>query len=208
MKQYGLQNLFNGWTLFTVITALIIASPVFIVVSYVFVPTGEIWSHLADTVLGNYIYNSVLLLVGVGMGTLVVGTGCAWIVTMCRFPGQKVFEWALLLPLAVPAYVIAYTYTGLMDFAGPVQTVLREVFGWTSRRDYWFPEIRSVWGAMTMFTLVLYPYVYMLSRAAFLEQSICVLEVSRTLGRTPGRLLKMLPFPWRAPQLRQGAPLP
>jgi len=207
MKQYGLQNLFNGWTLFTVITALIIASPVFIVVSYIFVPTGEIWSHLADTVLGNYIYNSVLLLIGVGAGTLVVGTGCAWIVTMCRFPGQKVFEWALLLPLAVPAYVIAYTYTGLMDFAGPVQTVLREVFGWTTRRDYWFPEIRSVWGAMTMFTLVLYPYVYMLSRAAFLEQSICVLEVSRTLGRTPWQAFKDVAFPLARPAIAAGSAL-
>jgi len=207
MKQYGLQNLFNGWTIFTVITALIIASPVFIVVSYVFVPTGEIWSHLADTVLGNYIYNSVLLLIGVGTGTLVVGTGCAWIVTMCRFPGQKVFEWALLLPLAVPAYVIAYTYTGLTDFAGPIQTVLREIFGWTSRRDYWFPEIRSVWGAMTMFTLVLYPYVYMLSRAAFLEQSICVLEVSRTLGRTPWQAFKDVAFPLARPAIAAGSAL-
>jgi iron(III) transport system permease protein len=207
MKQNGLQNLFNGWTLFTVITALIIASPVFVVISFIFVPTGEIWSHLAETVLGNYIYNSILLLIGVGAGTLVVGTGCAWIVTMCRFPGQKIFEWALLLPLAVPAYVIAYTYTGLMDFAGPVQTVLREAFDWSTRRDYWFPEIRSVWGAMTMFTLVLYPYVYMLSRAAFLEQSICVLEVSRTLGRTPWQAFKDVAFPLARPAIAAGSAL-
>jgi len=207
MTRPALKNLFNGWTLFTVIAALIIASPVFVVVSFVFVPTGEVWAHLADTVLSNYIFNSIALLFGVGFGTLVVGTGCAWVVTMCRFPGQKIFEWALLLPLAVPAYVIAYTYTGLLDYAGPVQDFLRTIFGWSSRQDYWFPEVRSLWGAITMFTLVLYPYVYMLSRAAFLEQSICVLEVSRTLGRTPWQAFKDVAFPLARPAIAAGSAL-
>ncbi len=201
------KKLFNGWTLFTVITALIIASPVFVVVAHIFVPTGEIWTHLANTVLSEYVYNSVVLLLGVGFGTLVIGTGCAWLVTMCEFPGRKIFEWALLLPLAVPAYVIAYTYTGLMDYAGPVQELLREIFGWTSRRDYWFPQIRSLWGATSMFTLVLYPYVYMLSRAAFLEQSICVLEVSRTLGRGPWAAFKDVAFPLARPAIAAGSAL-
>lgn len=202
-----IKQLLNGWSLFTVITALIIASPVFIVVAYVFVPSGEVWTHLANTVLPNYISNSVILLIGVGLGTLIVGTGCAWLVTMCEFPGRKIFEWALLLPLAVPAYVIAYTYTGLLDYAGPVQEFLRELFGWRSARDYWFPEIRTLWGATTMFTLVLYPYVYMLSRAAFLEQSICVLEVSRTLGRTPWQSFKDVAFPLARPAIAAGTAL-
>lgn len=207
LKTIKIKLLLNGWTLFTVITALILASPVFIVVAHIFIPSGEVWSHLADTVLPNYITNSLILLIGVGLGTLVVGTGCAWVVTMCDFPGRKFFEWALLLPLAVPAYVIAYTYTGLLDFAGPVQEFIRELFGWRSARDYWFPEIRSLWGATTMFTLVLYPYVYMLSRAAFLEQSICVLEVSRTLGRTPWQSFKDVAFPLARPAIAAGSAL-
>lgn len=207
LESVKIKRLFNGWTFFTVITALIISSPVLVVVAYVFVPSGEIWAHLADTVLPNYIFNTFVLLIGVGTGTLVIGTGCAWVVTMCKFPGQKVFEWALLLPLAVPAYVIAYTYTGLLDYAGPVQETLREIFGWSSRRDYWFPEVRTLWGAVTMFTLVLYPYVYMLSRAAFLEQSICVLEVSRTLGRTPWQAFKDVAFPLARPAIAAGSAL-
>lgn len=197
----------SGWTLFTVIAAFILATPVFFVVAHIFVPSGEVWSHLASTVLPEYITNSIILLIGVGLGTLVIGTGCAWLVTMCEFPGRKIFEWTLLLPLAVPAYVIAYTYTGLFDYAGPVQETLREVFGWSSRRDYWFPQIRSLWGAMTMFTLVLYPYVYMLSRAAFLEQSICVLEVSRTLGRGPWAAFKDVAFPLARPAIAAGTAL-
>lgn len=206
-RKIRIKKLLNGWTLFTVLTALIIASPVFVVVAHIFVPTGEIWSHLAETVLSEYVFNSIVLLLGVGTGTLVIGTGCAWLVTMCDFPGRKIFEWALLLPLAVPAYVIAYTYTGLLDYAGPVQEILREIFGWTSRRDYWFPEIRSLWGATSMFTLVLYPYVYMLSRAAFLEQSICVLEVSRTLGRGPWAAFKDVAFPLARPAIAAGSAL-
>ncbi len=207
IQSLKLKNLLNGWSLFTVIAAFILASPVFVVIAHVFVPTGDIWSHLAETVLGRYVFNSIALLIGVGVGTLVIGTGCAWLVTMCRFPGQRIFEWALLLPLAVPAYVIAYTYTGLLDYAGPVQETLRFVFGWTTRREYWFPEIRSLWGAMTMFTLVLYPYVYMLSRAAFLEQSICVLEVSRTLGRNPWQAFKDVAFPLARPAIAAGLAL-
>jgi iron(III) transport system permease protein len=100
---------------------------------------------------------------------------------MCRFPGKKLFVWMLLLPLAMPAYIIAYTYTGLFDFTGPVQSQIREWTGW-GYGDYYFPEIRSLGGAICMLSLVLYPYIYLLARSAFVEQSICVLEVSRTLG--------------------------
>ena len=120
-------------------------------------------------------------MLGVGAGTLIIGVGCAWLTSVCMFPGKKFFAWALLLPLAFPGYIIAYTYTGMLDYAGPIQTWIRAVTGW-GLHDYFFPEIRSLGGAITMFSLVLYPYVYLLSRAAFLEQSVCVLEVSRTLG--------------------------
>lgn len=164
-----------------VFIAVCISVPVLVVTSAVFVPTGDVWEHLAATVLPRYMVNSALLLVGVGVGTFIVGVGTAWLVTMYQFPGRALFEWALILPFAVPAYVLAYTYTGIFEFAGPVQTLLRETFGW-SRQDYWFPEVRSLGGAIWMMTFVLYPYVYLLSRAAFIEQSVCVFEVSRTLG--------------------------
>ena len=120
-------------------------------------------------------------MLGVAFGTLIIGVSCAWLTSVCLFPGKRFFSWALLMPLAFPGYIIAYTYTGMFDFAGPVQTWIRDTTG-LGYGDYYFPEVRSLGGAITMFSLVLYPYVYLLSRAAFLEQSVCVLEVSRTLG--------------------------
>jgi iron(III) transport system permease protein len=196
----------DGWTAFSFIAAALIALPILVVLSYVFVPTKEIWHHLATTVLPGYIVSSLALAGGVGIGTFVIGVGTAWLVTMCSFPGRRVFEWALLLPMAIPAYVIAYTYTGLLDGGGPIQTFLRDFFGW-SYGQYWFPQIRSLSGAITMLTLVLYPYVYMLSRAAFLEQSVCVLEVSRTLGSGPWRCFFFVALPLARPAVVTGVAL-
>jgi iron(III) transport system permease protein len=161
--------------------ALTLSLPVLTVASRLFQPAGDNWTHLRQTVLPEYLANSAWLVLGVGIGVLLMGVSTAWLTAMCRFPGKGLFSWALLLPLAMPAYIIAYTYTGMLDFAGPVQTALRDLTGW-GYGDYWFPPIRSLGGAIAMLTLVLYPYVYLLARAAFLEQSICVLEVSRTLG--------------------------
>lgn len=169
------------WQPGIVITAVIFAIPVFTIAGFLFLPSGDIWPHLVDTVLGAYLVNSALLMTGVGLGTLSIGVTCAWLTSLCEFPGKKLFVWALLLPLAMPAYIIAYTYTGMLDFAGPVQSLLRDLTGW-GYADYYFPEIRSVGGAITIFSMVLYPYVYLMARAAFLEQSVCVIEVSRTLG--------------------------
>jgi iron(III) transport system permease protein len=194
----------GGWPVFAIAVALLVSVPIVVVLGTVFVPTGDIWAHLASTVLPRYVANSLWLMVGVGAGTLVIGVGTAWLVTMYRFPGRGVFEWALLLPFAVPAYVLAYTYTGLFDFAGPIQVALREIFGWSSRADYWFPEIRSLGGAIWMMTFVLYPYVYLLSRAAFLEQSVCVLEVSRTLGCTRWRSFRHVALPLARPGIVAG----
>ncbi len=196
----------DGWSVLTVAIASLIAVPVVVVLAHVLVPSGDIWAHLAETLLPTYIANSLWLMVGVGSGTLIIGVGTAWLVTMCRFPGRSIFEWALLLPMAVPAFVIAYTYTGLLEFAGPVQETLRSFTGW-SRDDYWFPEIRSLPGAIAMLTLVLYPYVYLLSRAAFLEQSVCVLEVSRTLGRTPFQAFFSVALPLARPAVATGVAL-
>ena len=121
---------------------------------------------------------------GVGALTLLIGTGTAWLVTMYRFPGRGLFQWLLLLPLAMPTYIIAYCFLELFDYSGALQSGLRQIFGWHSAKDYWFPDIRSVGGAIFVMSMVLYPYVYITARASFLAQSVCVLEVSRTLGRS------------------------
>ena len=169
------------WHPSIVLVALIFSIPVLTIASFIFDASGENWQHLKDTVLAEYLMNSAILVLGVSLGTLSMGVSTAWLTALCQFPGKKTLVWLLLLPLAMPAYIIAYTYTGMFDFAGPVQTWIREITGW-GYGDYYFPEVRSLWGAMSMLSLVLYPYVYLLARAAFLEQSICVLEVSRTLG--------------------------
>jgi len=174
----------DGWSLTALALALVVALPVLVVASSLTLPAGEIWFHLAGTVLGDYLANTLLLALGVGLGVTVIGVGTAWLVTMCHVPSRGILEWALLLPLAVPTYIIGYTYTDLLQYAGPVQTTLREVMEWT-RDDYWFPQIRSLGGAIVVMTLVLYPYVYLLARAAFLEQCMCMIDVSRTLGRGP-----------------------
>jgi len=196
----------DGWRLGIVAVALLLALPVITVFAYVFVPAGDVWSHLVETVLADYVTNSLLLMVGVGAGTLLMGVSTAWLTSVCEFPGRRFFQWALLLPLAVPAYIIAYTYTGLLDFAGPVQMQLREWTGW-SYGDYWFPQVRSVGGAIAMLSLVLYPYVYLLARSAFLEQSVCVLEVSRTLGAGPWRSFFTVALPLARPAVITGVSL-
>jgi len=196
----------NLSVILTLFAAFLFSIPVLVVFGFIFVPTGEIWSHLASTVLPVYLLNTVVLTVGVAVLVLVIGVGTAWLVTMCEFPGRKLFTWGLFLPLAMPAYIIAYTYTGMLDYAGPVQTLLREFFDW-SRQDYWFPPIRSLSGAITMLGLVLYPYVFLVSRAAFLEQSICALEVGRTLGRGPWRVFFSVALPLARPSIVTGLAL-
>jgi len=158
------------------------ALPVLSVLLEVFgADTGGIWKHLAETVLGDYILNTIVMIAGVGIGVVVTGVATAWVTAMHEFPGRRVFEWALVLPLAIPAYVIAFVYTDFLQYAGPFQTALREAMEW-SRDDYWFPDVRSLGGAVAMFILVLYPYVYLLARAAFLDQSGSMLEAGRTLA--------------------------
>jgi iron(III) transport system permease protein len=198
--------LLNGWSLFVLIVAVFVSVPVLVVFGNVLRPAGEVWHHLASTVLADYIKNSLWLIIGVGAGTLSIGVVSAWLCSMCYFPGRRIFEWSLLLPMAIPAYIIAYTYNGMFEFAGPVQSALRDFFGW-SRDDYWFPEIRSLGGAITVMSLVLYPYVYLLTRAAFLEQSVCVLEASRTLGRSPLRSFTDIALPLARPAIIAGVSL-
>lgn len=194
------------WQAGVLLTTLVLAVPLLTVMSVAFFPASDVWQHLQDTVLKDYVLNSLGLAAGVSLGTLVLGVSTAWVTSVYEFPGRRCFAWALLLPMAIPAYIIAYTYTGMFDFAGPVQTWLRNRLGW-SYGEYWFPEIRSLGGAITMLSLVLYPYVYMLARAAFLNQSVCVLEVSRTLGCGPWQSFFQVALPLARPAVVAGVAL-
>ena len=188
------------------VTALLFIVPIGSILVSPFLESEGTWQHLAETVLPGYIANTVILVLGVGFGVLVIGVSTAWLVTMCRFPGVRLFEWALVLPLAVPAYVMAYSYTDFLQFAGPLQTALRAATGWEAG-DYWFPNVRSIEGAMLMLIMVLYPYVYLLTRAALIEQSICILEVSRTLGCTAWRSFWQVALPTARPAIVAGTAL-
>ncbi len=196
----------RSWKYSIVTVALILSIPILTVASFIFQPSGDNWTHLKQTVLPEYLLNSALLVLGVSVGTLVLGVSTAWLTAMCRFPGRRWFVWLLLLPLAMPPYIIAYTYTGMFDFAGPVQSILREWTGW-GYGDYYFPELRSMGGAISMLSLVLYPYVYLLARAAFLEQSVCALEVSRTLGCGPWCSFYRVALPLARPAIVAGLSL-
>ncbi len=203
--QFSLPQL-DRWNLSIMSIALLMALPVLVVASFLFQPFNENWTHLYENLLEDYVSNSLILMLGVSVGVLSMGITTAWLTSMCEFPLRRFFSWALLLPLAIPAYIIAYTYTGMLDFAGPVQTLLRDTFGWGAS-DYWFPEVRSMGGAILMLSLVLYPYVYMLARAAFLEQSVCVLEASRTLGNSPFQSFHRVALPLARPAIVTGLSL-
>ncbi len=187
--------------------AFIVALPMLIIVASVFgADSGATWGHLWRTVLADYVVNSLVLMLGVGTLTLILGVPAAWYTAVCEFPGRRLFIWLLPLPLAFPAYIIAYTYSGLLDYPGPVQTFIREVTGW-GHGDYWFPPIRSLGGAIVMLGLVLYPYVFLLARASFLERSASALEVSRTLGYNVRQSFFRLALPLARPAIATGVSL-
>src|SRR5690606_8426018 len=165
----------------TLVVACVVCLPILSVLYVALFPEENIWPHLIDTVLPRYIRTTLQLLIGVGFLTFLFGVTSAWLVSMCRFPGRKLFEWALLLPFAVPAYVIAYVYTDMLECSGWVHPGLGDWFVWQTARDYWFPGVRSLSGAILMLSLVLFPYVYMLSRAAFMAQAESLLMASRSL---------------------------
>lgn len=175
----------------SVLTAALVLAPIAAVVFNVFLPSEATWAHLLSTVLPEYIWNTLLLVSLVALGVILFGVSAAWLVTAYHFPGQRVLEWALVLPLAMPAYVMAYAYTDWLQAAGPVQTLLRDLTGWKVR-EYWFPEIRSLPGAAAMLSFALYPYVYLLARTAFLEQSRTTMEAARLAGYGQwGRFLRV-----------------
>ena len=197
----------QGLLILAAVVAGLIGLPVASVLAHVFDGgTSDVWRHLAATVLPEYVGNTLWLCLGVGAGTVAVGVSTAWLTAMHRFPGSRIFEWALVLPLAVPAYVLAYVYTDFLQFAGPVQSALREAFGWT-RADYFFPEVRSLGGAIVLFVFVLYPYVYLTARVAFIERAGGMLEAARTLGLGPWRSFLRVSVPLARPAVAAGTVL-
>jgi iron(III) transport system permease protein len=205
-KKHLLSLWADPWRWGVSFSSLLLAIPVVLIFFSFAYPQAELWRHLADTVLGDYLSNSLILAFGVGFFSLIIGTLLAWLVARYDFIGRQKLQWLVLLPMAMPAYIIAYTYTGMLDFAGPVQTSLRDYFGW-SYGNYWFPEIRSLVGAVAMLSLVLYPYVYMLARTAFVEQSVSLLEVSRSLGVGPVKHFFKVALPLARPAILTGTAL-
>ncbi|ALP40213.1 ABC transporter permease [Aeromonas schubertii] len=194
---------YSGWMAGSWLTGLLLALP--IVALFVSAPSadGAVISHLVDTVLGTYVANTLLLMVLVVALSLLFGVPTAWLVAMCQVPGRRALEWALMLPMAMPSYIVAYVYTDLLDFSGPLQATLRTWFGPELR----LPEIRSLGGAAWMLALVLFPYVYLLTRASFLEQSVSLIQSSRLLGCSPWQSFRRLSLPLARPAIMVAASL-
>ncbi|MDP2560731.1 iron ABC transporter permease [Psychrobium sp. 1_MG-2023] len=170
------------WPAFSWLLSLLIFMPLMAIVWQSFGDDQAVFSHLWQTVLPQYLINTFLVVFGVAFLSMLIGVPLAWLVAMCQFPMRGVFVWALLLPLAMPSYVVAFIYTDLLEYAGPIQSSLRELFGWKNAQDYWFFDVRTVNGAIVMLTLVLFPYVFLLARTSFLEQSQSLLQSARMLG--------------------------
>jgi len=192
------------WSVGAAVIAAMVLLPIASVVWIAFSPSDNIWPHLLSSTLPRYLRNTVVLMLSVGLLSGMVGAGAAWIITHYRFPFSRWLEWLLLLPLAIPAYVGAYALVDLLEYAGPVQTAMRGVMGWQNARDYWFPEIRSMGAAVIVLTAALYPYVYLLSRAAFREQSGASEEVAMSLGASAWKRFVRVGLPLARPAIAAG----
>ena len=195
------------WRAGSWLLALLLFSPVIALVIEALVPAEELFSHLWNTVLPDYIFNSILLISGVGLLGFILAVPAAWIIATCNIPGRKQLQWLLVLPLAMPSYVVAYIYTDLLEYAGPVQRLLRSLTGWESAADYRFPEVRSIGGAILVLSLVLYPYLYLLTRTAFMEQARSQVLASRLLGCSPSQSFWRVSMPMARPAIITGIAL-
>ena len=174
----------DRWSVGVILLCGMILGPVLAVLVAAFGDSGGLWSHLYDTVLGHYISNTLILMAGVGVVAIGFGVSSAWVISRYDFAGRRILEWMLLLPAAIPAYIIAYSYTEFFEYAGPLQSGLRHLFGWQSSRDYWFPEIRSLGGAILVMASVLYPYIYMVTRIAFRLTPASLFEIALVHNRS------------------------
>jgi iron(III) transport system permease protein len=193
-----------GGRLLVWLVAALTSVPLVVVFSAFLSPADEVWQHLASTILGELVFNTLTLAVAVAAGTGLIGVGLAWLIAVCEFPGRRFFSWALLLPLALPAYVLAFVFIGLFDYTGPVQTGLRELAGGNLP---WFPEVRSRGGVYLVMTLALYPYVYLLARNAFRTQGRRMLEAGRSLGLSRAGAFWRVALPMARPWIAAGMAL-
>ncbi len=196
-----------GWTISALLIAAMVLAPVAALILIALEGSGDLWPHLAAYVLPFALQQTAALLLGVGFLTFVIGTGTAWLVTACRFPGRGFFDWALLLPLAVPTYIVAFAYLDVLHPLGPIQTAIRAMLGISDPRGFSLPDVRSLTGCILLLSFVLYPYVYLPARALFLMQSASVLEVARTLGAGGARTFFRVALPLARPAIVIGATL-
>ena len=208
----GQQKIFNaihrgtthwfGWWLAVCVAALVLLPLSVLLLSWQSID-AQIWSHLWDTQMPRLLGNTLTLIVGVGIGVTLLGVSLAWLTSLCEFPGRRWLDWALMLPFAIPAYVLAFVFVGLLDFAGPIQTLLREWFGMGLR----LPRVRSTGGVITVLILVFYPYVYLLARTAFLAQGKGLMEAARVLGQSPWQAFWRVALPMARPAIGAGVAL-
>lgn len=184
LRRLGARERTSSWSVVTLLICALLLGPFAALLVTASGDSQGLWGHLMSSVFPRYVANTLLLMTGVGILTLLFGLSTAWVVTRYSFAGVKWFEWALLLPATIPAYLVAYTYTDVLEFAGPVQGFLREVFGWKTAREYWFPEIRSAGGAIAVMASVLYPYVYLMARTAFRLTPSSYYEVAQNHKRS------------------------
>ncbi len=204
-KNQGLRLRLRSWLgrLPVLILTIILLLPIAVLTIELLTPDIDLWERMWRTILPRTLWNTLRLVVGVSLGTLVIGVGCAWLVTAYDFPGRRWFDWFLLLPLAIPGFIMGFVYVTIFEFAGPFQTLLREQFDW-SRNDYWFPNIASSGGLILVLTLVLYPYVYILARSAFREQAANTLEAAGMLGYEGRQAFRRIALPLARPQIAVG----
>ncbi len=187
--------------------AVLVTLPILTIVLLSFASSENIWPHLLQTVLPGYVWRTLGLMAGVGLLTFIIGTATAWLVSLHDFPLRRVLQWACLMPLAMPTYIVSYTYVDFLNYAGALQTWLRGTMGWSRPEDYMFPEIRSLPGAVLVLALVLYPYVYMTAQASFLRQPMSQLDVARTLGKSPWGAFLSVALPQARPAIVVGVSL-
>ena len=200
---FNLQRLQDPWQIPAWLLAAFVVVPTATIFSSFLSPEQEIWSHLAENLLPELIGNTFILITGVGAVTLILGVSLGWLTGACSFPGRKFFSWALALPMAVPAYVMAFIFLGIMDFAGPLQSWIRTVNGF----ETFMVEVRTPPFIVIVIGLTLYPYVYILSRTSFLNQGRATFEAARTLGLSPWQAFFRVALPISRPWIASGVAL-
>ncbi|CAK4071075.1 ABC transporter permease [Vibrio sp. 16] len=194
------------WKTSSGVLALLLVLPILAIFTTAVGETNELFSHLMSTVMPTYAFNTIVLVLGTMTLSLLLGIPSAWFMAMCRLPSERVLQWALVLPLAMPGYIVGYIFTDWFDFAGPVQILLRDLTGW-GPGEYWFPDIRTLTGAIIVLSLVLYPYVYLLCRAAFMEQNVSLLQSARLLKCSPWESFRRISLPLVRPSIAVGLSL-